>query len=211
MIKLYEAEKFYVRPFIKEDITDEYLSWFSDTEVTKYTSHGLYGYTKEQAFEFFEKAEKAGDIIWAIVVKNTDPNQILCYGPGKYTSIPYYIHIGNIAFQNINWINRTTEFAGVIGNKDYWNKGIGTKAIGILFEHGFNKLNLNKIYLGTAVTNIGMKNIAIKLGMRPEGILIDHVFLEGQYTNIHQYGILKKEWNWPNGKDSEQNSKDQGR
>lgn len=185
MIKLYETEKFYVRPFTKSDITDRYLSWFHDQEVTKYTSHGLFSYTKEQAFDFFEKSEKKGDLIWVIMAK----------GPANSKETRKYLLIGNISLQNINQINRTAEFAGIIGEKDYWKKGIGTEAIRFLFEHGFNKLNLQKIYLGTAETNIGMISIAEKLGMTNEGVFRNHVFLEGKYVDILQYRILEEEWN----------------
>ena len=185
MIKLYETNNFYLRPFTKEDITDRYLSWFHDQEVTKYTSHGLFKYTKEMAIEFLENADKKGDVIWAIVTKlrsNTDDSEIL------------YDYIGNIALQNINWINLNAEFAGIIGEKEYWGKGIGTEAIGLLFNHGFKKLNLHKIYLGTARQNTGMRAIALNLGMKEEGNLRDHVFLNGYYQDIIQYGILKDEW-----------------
>ncbi len=200
MIKLYETKDFYVRPFIKEDITDEYLAWFHDPEVTRHTSHGLYGYTKEQALKFFEYAKKSGDVIWAIISTDIKTGTLTRYNIfGEKIIVPSSIieyYIGNVSLQNINQINRTAEFAGIIGNKKYWGKGIGTKAIRLLFNHGFNKLNLNKIYLGTAVTNIGMMNIAKKLGMRVEGELINHVFLEGKYINIYQFGILKEEWKW---------------
>ncbi len=193
MIKLYETKNFYVRPFIKSDITDEYLSWFHDAEVTKYMSHGPYRYTKEEAYEFIDNIKKIGDIIWVIMANIHHPRQEL--SPLSFRWMSTHLHIGNIALQNISQIDRCAEFAGIIGNKNYWNKGISTEAIRLLFEHGFNKLNLNRIWLGTAETNIGMKTIAIKLGMKFEGKLRDHVFLEGKYQSVIQYGILKREWN----------------
>ena len=196
MIKLYETDNFYLRPFTKEDITDQYLSWFADQEVTKYTSHGLFKYTKEMSIEFLENADKNGDMIWAIIakLKSTIPQEFSPDFSGDFGTNIIYDHIGNIALQNINWINRTAEFSGIIGKKEYWGKGIGTDAVQLLFAHGFNKLNLNRIYLGTAKENIGMRSIAEKLGMQREGKLRNHVFLNGSYTDIIQYGILKEEW-----------------
>lgn len=197
MIKSYEyiedkKQLFYLRPFTKEDITYQYLSWFHDQEVTKHTSHGLFKYTKEQAIEFLEGADKNGDVIWVIITEGEQK----CSLPGLPKE--FYKnekHIGNIALQNINWINRTAEFAGIIGEKEYWNKGFGTKAIRILFNHGFNKLNLNRIWLGTAANNEGMIKIAKKLGMKQEGCLKDHIYLNGFYEDVIKYGILKSEWN----------------
>jgi len=192
MIKLYETKDFYLRPFTQSDITENYLAWFHDQKVCEYTSHGNFAYTNEMAIEFFENAEKNGDVIWAIMAKSiegTTGTQI-----SKIINGTCYTHIGNIALQNINWIDRNAEFAGIIGEKEYWGKGIGTKAIELLFEHGFNKLNLNKIYLGTSDSNHGMMNIAQKLGMIAEGRLKDHVFLNGEYEDILRYGILKGLW-----------------
>lgn len=193
-MKLYETERFYLRPFVKEDITNAYLAWFADQIVTKHTSHGLIRYTHEMAIEFLENAEKNGDVVWAIII----PENI-----GRtYTSKEVYEegkiikkHIGNIALQNISQVNKNAEFAGILGGKEYWGKGIGTEAIKILFEHGFNKLNLNRIWLGTAETNKGMITIALKLGMVLEGRLKNHVFLNGEYVDIMQFGIMRNEWN----------------
>ena len=190
MIKLYETNRFYLRPFVESDITESYLQWFHDQTVTKYTSHGLFGYTKNQALQFLEKSRKNGDIVWAVIVPKHTINKSL-----RVKEIYYNYHIGNISLQDIHWIDRRAEFAGVIGEKEYWGKGIGTEAVRLLFAHGFNKLNLNRIYLGTAASNQGMKIVAEKLGMNIEAVLRKHVFLNGQYENVMQYGILRSEWN----------------
>ena len=191
-IKLYEKDQFFVRPFTIDDITNQYLSWFRDQEVTKYTSHGLFKYTKEQAIKYLENADKKGDLIWAIISKSLEATlkKQIC----EYIDGTFYTHVGNIALQNINWVDRNAEFAGILGEKEYWGKGIGTKAVRLLFAHGFDKLNLNKIYLGTAESNIGMITIALKLGMKQEGILKNHVFLNGDYCNIYQFGIMRDKW-----------------
>ena len=183
---IYETDKFYLRPFLKSDITYDYLAWFHDQEVTSHTSHGIFPYTKRMALEFLENARKNNDIIWAIIAKEKCDISYADYSSK---------HIGNIALQNFNHINRTAEFAGIIGEKEYWGKGYGTKTVRLLFEHGFNKMNLHKIWLGTVITNKGMINIAEKLGMSLEGMLRHHVFLNERYWDVHQYGILNSEWN----------------
>ena len=203
MIKLYETEKFHVRPFVQSDITDAYLAWFHDQEVARHTSYGLFPYTRDHALRFLEGAERAGDLIWGIFVKKEKETllstEVLEYRKAIGKKIPpSYIHIGNVALQNINWVDRTAEFAGIIGEKDYWNKGIGTEAARLLFKHGFSKLNLNKIWLGTAASNLGMISVAGKLGMTIEGRLKDHVFLNGRYEGVIRFGILKSGWDEKN-------------
>ncbi len=40
--------------------------------------------------------------------------------------------IGSLAFTNIDWRNRSSEFGIMIGEKAYWNQGYGTEAVGLL-------------------------------------------------------------------------------
>lgn len=175
MIKLYENEDIYVRPFTAADIKEPYLNWFYDPEVTRFNSHGLFPYTDQQKKDFI--ASLNTNIVWAIMAK---------------TDIA--IHIGNIALQSINWINRSAEFAVVIGNTDYWNKGVCTQAGAWLFDHGFGKLNLNRIWSGTASVNVGMQKVFHKLGMKEEGRFREGTYLAGDYYDVVCYGILKSEW-----------------
>ena len=103
-------------------------------------------------------------------------------------------HIGNVALQKISQINQTAEFAVILGDKRHWGKGIGLLASKKIFEHGFSKINLERIYCGTASTNNGMKKLAKDLGMTHEGTLRQHIFLEGSHVDMLEYGILRSEF-----------------
>jgi RimJ/RimL family protein N-acetyltransferase len=184
---MYETDRILLRPFSKEDVTDAYKSWFHDQEVCKYNSHGLFPYTDAQMQSFLARLDSPDNLVLAIVAKN-DAYAFPLIMP---------LHIGNIALQNINWINRSAELAVVIGDKDYWKKGYCTEAASILFDHGFNKLNLHRIWTGTAKTNGGMIKVAMKLGMKVEGIFRDAMYLEGEYVDVISIGILKDKWNNP--------------
>lgn len=181
-IKLYETERFYVRPFTSNDITEQYRQWFFDVEVIRYNSHGLFPYTKNQMEKFIESLESSDDLIWGIFTK---------FSP--YGASLSGLHIGNVSLQRINWTYRSAEFAIVMGEKDYWDKGYGTEAAKMIISHGFNRLNLHRVWTGTASTNIGMQKIAEKLGMKKEGVFRDAMFLNGQYVDIFEYGLLQGE------------------
>ena len=102
-------------------------------------------------------------------------------------------HIGNVALQNISLINQNAEFAIILGDRRHWGKGVGLLAGKAMLEHGFKKLNLHRIYCGTAATNAGMKKLALKLGMKEEGIRREHLFLDGEWVDAIEYGILRPE------------------
>ena len=179
--KMYETDRLYVRPLEVEDIeSSHYQKWFYDQTVSKYNSHGLFPYTAEQKIEFIERIKSGKEIIWAVITKIewTEPEE-------------YEIHIGNIALQRLDWINRSAELACLFGEKEFWGKGYGTESVKLLFDHGFQKLNLNRIWTGTAATNIGMRKIAEKLGMKQEGTFREGHYLEGKYVDVVEYGILK--------------------
>ena len=103
-------------------------------------------------------------------------------------------HIGNIALQNINWISRNAEFAILLGDKDYWGKGYGEEAAMLIIDYGFKRLNLNRIYCGTIAGNKGMIKLAAKLKMKEEGLRREAIYKNGEYRDIYEYGVLRKEY-----------------
>lgn len=166
---------YYVRPLSLSDIHGPYPSWFLDQEVCRYNSHGKLFSSEAALTSYIDSTSTRGDLVWAI-----------CHNDDG--------HIGNIALQTINWINRTAEFAILMGNREHWGKGAASLAALQLLEHGFNKLNINRVFCGTAMTNIPMQKLAKKLGMKQEGIRRQHLFLEGQYVDLIEFGILKQEF-----------------
>lgn len=54
-------------------------------------------------------------------------------------------YIGNVQLTNI--VETEAQFHIFIGESDFWNLGIGTKATKLILEYGFNTLNLSSIYL----------------------------------------------------------------
>lgn len=152
-----------------------YIDWMMDKEVNKYNSHGIFPLTPKKTEDFIQSINNKEIIVWSIWI-NKD------------------IWVGNISLQFFDWINRSAELAILLGNKEYWGKGIGTEASKVVLYHGFRKLNMNRIWLGTSEANIGMIKIAENIGMTKEGISKEALFYDGVYRDIVHYGILKKEY-----------------
>ena len=77
--------------------------------------------------------------------------------------------IGNSGFFNLEWTNRCAEFGIFIGDKSLWNKGYGTEAVELILRHGFETLNLNRIYLRVYSTNPRARAFVRKGGLRSGG------------------------------------------
>lgn len=173
---IYKLSKdYFVRSLAESDLDGAYPSWFEDQDVCRYNSHGKFFKTRASFKEYLNELNWQDRVVWAI-----------CHVEDG--------HIGNVSLQEISLINRTAEFAILLGDKRHWGKGVGLSAGQKLFEHGFNKLNLERIYCGTAATNEGMKKLANALGMALEGTRRQHFFLDGSRVDMLEYGILRTEF-----------------
>lgn len=166
---------YFVRALQEADLAGPYPSWFEDQEVCKYNSHGKYARNSDWFKSFYESANRDDRVVWAVCHRNDG-------------------HIGNISLQEMSFINRSAEFAILIGDRRHRGKSVGTYAGRQLLQHGFEKLNLERIYCGTAATNIGMHRLALQLGMAEEGRRRNHLFLEGKWVDMLEYGILRSEF-----------------
>lgn len=170
-----QGRTIYLRALNEQDILGNYSRWLNDLEITKYNSHGRFPMTVEKLLNFVQMSTQSNtSLVMAVVNKENDD------------------HVGNISLQSINWIDRNAEIAFLLGEKSYWGKGIMLEAGKLIIKHGFNSLNLHRIYCGTSSQNIGMQKLAEKLEMTIEGIRKEALFNNGTYDDIIEYGILNK-------------------
>lgn len=168
------GEHIYLRILNEKDVGGNYSKWFNDPEVTTYNSHGRFPMTADTLKEYVYNSYKSNSaLVLAVVNKESDE------------------HIGNISLQNINWIDKNAEIAFILGEKIFWGKGVMYEAGELLLKHGFETLNLHRIYCGTSSENIGMQKLAVKLGMVKEGINKEALFKNGKYHDVILYAKIR--------------------
>jgi [ribosomal protein S5]-alanine N-acetyltransferase len=179
-----ETERLYLTSTSKKGIEyliekekSKYPIWFGDEEINKYNSHGLFPQTEKELNNFFDRCENDKSLLSFLIIEKESKT-----------------HIGMCSLQRIDFINRSAEFAIIIGEKNKWGFGYGTEAIKKLIDHAFLKLGLNRIWSGTSVLNIGMIKSFEKLGMQKEGIYKQGQFLNGKFEDIVCYSILREEY-----------------
>jgi RimJ/RimL family protein N-acetyltransferase len=101
--------------------------------------------------------------------------------------------IGTVQLTNIHLINRSAEFSVMIGNKDYWSKGAGFFSTASILKHGFENLNLNRIYLTVLEYNERAIKVYERAGFIREGLLREAIFKNGKFRNLVQMSVLKSE------------------
>jgi len=171
---IYQNDDYYIRPLEVEDVDDHYVDWLNDPKTNRYTSRGKWPMYSRMAVEILKTLEGHGRaIVWAIFTAN-----------GK--------HIGNIGLHDIDMINRSVEIAWLIGDQDYWGKGVATLVGKWVLTHAFNILNLHRVWCGCSSDNHGMIRVTEKLKMELIGASREGLFIEGQWRNILHFSLLRR-------------------
>ena len=167
-----ESTRLILRPFSMEDVQDVFL-YASDDAVTKYLTwptHVDISQTEKVVKEIFMGTPG----IFAIELKSE----------GKC--------IGCIDLRICAEHDKGS--FGYTLNREYWNKGYVTEALGLLIDFAFSKLGLNRIegmhYVGYESSGRVMQ----KCGMRYEGKGLQEVKIKGIYRDVVHYAILREEW-----------------
>jgi ribosomal-protein-alanine N-acetyltransferase len=174
MNKFLEGEKVILRPLVETDITDTYLSWLNDEEVTMYMESGVFQNNMTGLKSFYDCISKSkNDVMFAIMA-------------GKK-------HIGNIKLGSINWVHRFADLGIMIGDKESWGKGYGTEACSLLVNYAFKKLNLHKVWLGVYANHEKAIQAYITAGFKIEGRMEKMYNFNGNYVDKVLMGITKEE------------------
>jgi RimJ/RimL family protein N-acetyltransferase len=167
----------YLRAFGPEDLTERYLGWLNDPEVTQYMESGVFPSTMRDLESFYQRvAASRSDVLMAIIDKASTE------------------HIGNVKLGPIQWVHRSAIFGIMIGEKKFWGRGVGTEATRLIVEYGFDRLNLNRIDLGVFAEHDAGVRCYQKLGFKLEGRLRQDLFQGGEYKDRLWMGLLRSEY-----------------
>jgi RimJ/RimL family protein N-acetyltransferase len=167
----------YLRPLERADLTDRYLGWLTDPEVSRYLEAGLFPSTREDLERFFAQVTGSRDqVLLAVAERSSDA------------------HVGNVKLGPINWVHRRATLGILIGEKEFWGKGIGEEATRLAVEYGFFKLNLHRIDLGVFAEHEAAVRCYRKVGFRVEGQFREALFHEGTYKDSLGMGLLRSEY-----------------
>ncbi|PJA01923.1 N-acetyltransferase [bacterium (Candidatus Gribaldobacteria) CG_4_10_14_0_2_um_filter_41_16] len=150
-IKKIIGERIYLKLLEESNVTREYCDWLNDPAVNKYLT------TKESTIDELRQYIKK---------QVQDPNSFFV-GIFEKTND---LHIGNIKLEPIDWKNKKAVFGILIGNKSYWNKGIGTEATKLICDYAFKKMGMEKVELGVIASNIPAIKSYEKVGFKVDKI-----------------------------------------
>ncbi len=166
-----------LRPLERTDLNERYLSWLNDPEVTRYTETGTFPSTAEDLDNYYRSVSGSKqDVMLAVVDKKS----------GR--------HIGNVKLGPIHWVHRRATFGILIGEKEFWGKGVGLEATRLMVEYGFQRLNLHRIDLGVFADHEAAVRCYEQAGFKVEGRMREDLFLDGEYKDRLRMGLLRSEY-----------------
>lgn len=95
---------------------------------------------------------------------------------------------GAIALTNNQWFHHG-ETAYWVG-ETFWGNGYATEAAQAVMEFAFEEKGYHRVFARCFRSNPASGRVLEKLGMKQEGILIDHVRKEDRYEDLVYYGRI---------------------
>jgi RimJ/RimL family protein N-acetyltransferase len=165
-----------LRALEPKDADSLYL-YRNEWEVIRHLGGFSAGYSKANLEEWIQRhSNRADEILWTIAAVETDH----C--------------IGHVGLYQIDSRVRKGQFAIMIGDRALWGKGLGTRVTEAVVSWAFSQLNLHKVSLHVLTNNERAIRIYELLGFRPEGILRDEQFRDGQFLDLMLMAVFEDEW-----------------
>jgi len=102
--------------------------------------------------------------------------------------------IGDIGLNHIDWVSRHANIFAMIGEPEYWGKGIVGEAAQLVLKYAFTELNLHKVRASVFSPNQRSLRAAEKLGLNKEAVVKAEMYVDGKYHDVHKWGLTKEEW-----------------
>ena len=167
-----------LRAMEREDLP-KFVEWMNDPEVTSGLQMRLpLSMADEQGW--FDKMVQRPPAERVLVIEMRDGNS--------------WRMIGSVGFMDINTIDHECEFGISIGDKSVWNQGYGSEVTWLMLKHGFETLNLNRIWLRVHADNQRAIRAYEKVGYVHEGCMRQAVYKNGKYVDVHIMSVLRSEW-----------------
>ena len=99
--------------------------------------------------------------------------------------------IGVIGLHYLDLVNKTTSIGYYLA-EDFQKKGIMTKCTQALIRYVYEVYDINRIEIRMSTKNKKSRAIPIRLGFTQEGILRSNERLQGEFSDIYVFSLLRK-------------------
>lgn len=169
------GESYWLRTLNEADVTERYVSWLRDAEVTRFLDVRFGDHSQETVTAFVRSFDNKTSYLFGIFARDSGE------------------HVGNIALR-IDSNHRTGWHGTMIGDKRYWGRNAYIEAHEILSGFAFGRLQLRKLYAGVNVRHTAARFNLRRLGYAEEARLKDHLVFEGELVDCSYYSLFQEAW-----------------
>jgi RimJ/RimL family protein N-acetyltransferase len=101
--------------------------------------------------------------------------------------------VGQIELVDIHPLQRRAEMHLLVGEKNVWGRGYGSRAVRRLLGHAFEDLNLRRVFAMADEDNGRVIRLFERCGFAREGLLRRHRLRHGQSVDMVVMGVLEEE------------------
>ncbi|PYS56084.1 MAG: hypothetical protein DMG13_00970 [Acidobacteria bacterium] len=160
------GKRVYLRPIDEADVDSNYLQWVNSEIVYSTLASLHFPTTRAKLLDYVRSNTGRPDVaFFAIMTVDGD----------KF--------IGTAKIGPIQWIDRHSYCALLIGDPAFRGKGYGSEVVFLLLKYGFCVLNLHKISAGMVASNRASTRIFEKAGMQVEACLKKEYFIDGKWED----------------------------
>ncbi len=150
-----------------------YQGFLNNKDVTKYLEMGWRPYTEKDLEVTYQEANNASSAL-VFAVCDIKTNKL----------------IGTAGLYFLHWPGRRAQYRILLGKPEIYGKGFGSEVTNLIIKHGFERLNLNTIYLGVNAENKGAIRSYEKCGFVHEGVQRAFIYNDGRYYDCVNMSIL---------------------
>lgn len=151
--------------------------WYRDPELGRLTRYHANPMSAEEIERFFRGRLLSEDAL-AYAIEELPSRRL----------------IGFTTFSGLDPENGSVLFHITIGERDAWNRGLGSEATELMLGHAFEGLGLHRVGLSVFSYNTRAIRAYEKVGFSHEGRLREAIQRDGHYWDEIQMSMLREEW-----------------
>jgi len=171
-----DGQRYRLHTLLPDDVTARYVSWLRDPEVTRFLEVRLNAPTLEGVREWVAGFDHARRYLFGIYARDSGQ------------------HLGTVTLYDWHPYHGTAYYGYMLGEREYWGRGVMTEVLTLLFDFAFDTLGVRKLNAGAYVENIASIVNFQKMGLHPEGVLRQQLRLDDRYVDEVLYGIDREQW-----------------
>ncbi len=170
------TERFVLRSLLPTDADDVYTSWWNDVEIQKGFNSLPRNWDKARAAKHIQQFNNQDKFHLGIYCKVTGQK------------------IGFFAMF-VDYNQKIAKTNVLLGNREYWGKGVVLEVRGRMLDFLFNRLKMEKVEGEILGRNLPSIYNYKAQGFTAEGVRRKHILKAGGgRTDVYHFGMLRDEW-----------------